>query len=561
MAGKEIFSDHGIDIPSGASGQIKTLCPKCSEFRKNAKDKCLSVEIPKGIWNCHHCGYSGNLKEEKVEYNKPKYSEKPDLPEKVIKWFADRKIPSEILIKNKIGYGKSFSDASAIQFPYIKGGEVVNIKHRTSDKRFRQEKNAEKCLYRFDEIAKHESDSLIITEGEVDALSFQVAKFNMVTSIPDGAPSENAKQFHTKFDFLNSSSDIIQKYKKIVLAVDNDTPGKLVEQELARRIGAEKCYRVEYPEGCKDGNDVLVKYGWEKLREIAINAKPFPVEGLFTAYDFKDEVLSLYKLGENRGKSTGWINLNEYYTVKLGEFSVITGMPGAGKSTFMDALVVNMVKEHDWKFLFFSPESWPVQRHLQSLLEKVEGLPFAKDGRFSKRMAEDDIEGTLQVISKYFFFIYPEENMLSVDEILSKAKAAIFRHGINGVIIDPWNEVDHLYQNMTEAQYLSKALSKIRQFAKKNHIHIWVIAHPKNLVKDTDGSYRPPTMYEISGGAQWRNKADNGLCLHRPDYIRDETDVIIQKIRFREVGKVGKVTLKYLCDTGEYREADEIQDI
>jgi twinkle protein len=68
-------------------------------------------------------------------------------------------------------------------------------------------------------------------------------------------------------------------------------------------------------------------------------------------------------------------------------------------------------------------------------------------------------------------------------------------------------------------------------------------------------------MYEISGGAQWRNKADNGLCLHRPDYIRDETDVIIQKIRFREVGKVGKVTLKYLYDTGEYREAGEVQDI
>jgi twinkle protein len=125
-------------------------------------------------------------------------------------------------------------------------------------------------------------------------------------------------------------------------------------------------------------------------------------------------------------------------------------------------------------------------------------------------------------------------------------------HGIKGVVIDPWNEIDHAYSGLTEAQYLSKSLSKIRQFARRNGVHIWVVAHPRNLQKDDHGGYRPPTMYEISGGAHWRNKADCGICIHREDYTRDETSVYVQKVRFREVGQPGEAVLNFCRDTGTY---------
>jgi len=218
----------------------------------------------------------------------------------------------------------------------------------------------------------------------------------------------------------------------------------------------------------------------------------------------------------------------------------------------MDNVAVNMMRNHDWKFLFFSPENWPVERHIQNLLEKVLKQPFAKHAQYTERMHLNDAIETLEIIGNYMFFVYPKEGYLKVDEILEKAKVAIFRHGINGIVIDPWNEVDHDYDNMTEAQYLSKALSKIRMFAKRNAIHIWIIAHPKNLTKDKDGNYKPPTMYEISGGAHWRNKADNGICVHRHDFDIDETEIIIQKIRFKEVGKTGSFLLSFSRDIGVY---------
>ena len=141
-----------------------------------------------------------------------------------------------------------------------------------------------------------------------------------------------------------------------------------------------------------------------------------------------------------------------------------------------------------------------------------------------------------------------------MDSILQKARVAIYRYGCKGLIVDPWNELDHLYdKGTTETQYISAQLTKIRRFARMNACHVWLVAHPRNLTKDkTTGDYKPPTAYEISGGANWRNKADACLCVHRPDTDNDLTEIYIQKIRFRDSGKLGKATLYFNRDTGNY---------
>jgi twinkle protein len=562
----QTFSEFNIDIPSGTSGQVRTLCPSCSGERKKSREKCLSVNVTDGTWLCHHCGYAGGLgsnndfipKREVKPIVIPKYKAKTDLPENVISYFQNRGISEDVLKAERIGYGQSWKDKQGIQFPYFKSGTAVNVKHRSHDKDFRQEKDAEKCLYRFDQIAKCKGDTLIVTEGEIDTLSFLEAGFEMVSSIPDGAPNEGSKNYTTKFDFLKSAESILGHFKKIILAMDNDPNGKTAERELVRRIGPERCYTIQYPEGCKDANDVLVKHGIEAVKRLISSSKPYPVAGIFTTEDLRDEVIARYKDGAGRGLSTDLVSLDKFYTIKPGEFTVVTGIPGSGKSEFIDALAVRMIKLHDWKFAFFSPENLPVSRHISTLLEKIEGKPFARNGYEERRMTLEDVDQNLEIMNDYFFFIYPQNDILSVDKILELARVTIFRHGVHGIVIDPWNELEHNFYNLTETQYLSRELTKIRRFARINQVHIWVIAHPRNLVKDKSGDYRPPTMYEISGGAHWRNKADNGLCIHRPDYSVDETEVYIQKIRFKEIGKIGKVDLIYVKDSGEYLDMEGV---
>lgn len=545
------ISDLGISIPPGATGNVRTTCPKCSQERRKAHVKCLSVNAAEGIWYCHHCGWKGTVKDHTTDdilehFEKPKFV-KTNLPANVVQWFAKRGIPADVLVAEGISWGAK----QDIQFPYYKDGEPVNIKHRTMDKVFWQERGAEPCFYRHDEISKVEGDTLIITEGEIDALSMLAAHYRMVTSIPDGAPSSDSKTFQTKFDFLERAQGILDAYDKIIIAVDNDAPGRRLEQELVRRIGPEKCLRVQWPDGCKDANDVLVRGGWEALKRVVMAATPYPVEGLFQCLDFSREVECLYDKGEQRGLSTGVPGLDEFFTVRSSEFTVVTGIPAHGKSNLVDFLAVRMAALHGFKFLFFSPENWPVERHIQSLLEKHLCKPFSRNKAMADRMTRDQMRAGMEWLNRHFHFLYPDAGTFSLDTILTKARAAVSRYGVHVVVIDPWNELDHNMESLTEAQYLSRELSKLRQFARRNGVHVFVVAHPKNLLK-TNGVYQPPTMYEISGGAHWRNKADNGLCIFRPNFENNITKIIVQKVRFREVGKVGEVEVSYKYDDTTY---------
>ncbi len=84
---------------------------------------------------------------------------------------------------------------------------------------------------------------------------------------------------------------------------------------------------------------------------------------------------------------------------------------------------------------------------------------------------------------------------------------------------------------------------------------MWVVAHPQKLYRREDGSYPVPTPYDISGSAHWRNKPDNCLTIWRDENEPDlPVKLYVQKVRFREVGSVGMVELRWNRLNGRYEE-------
>jgi twinkle protein len=468
-----------------------------------------------------------------------------DLPEKVVKYFESRGIPEGVLKRNKIGFKND-----EIMFPYFRDGEVVNIKYRKRDKKFRQVSEAEKIFYGLDDL--NGSEEAIIVEGEFDKLAFEVVGYKNVLSVPDGAPSLKAKNYESKFSYIENCESKLKGLKKIILAVDGDKPGKKLEEELIRRLGPERCWRVVWPEGCKDANDVIIKYSEFELLKIIDEAKPVPVAGLFSVNDFSEELLTLYDKGQPGGESTGWSSLDKHYTVRQGELTIVTGIPSHGKSEKIDALMVNLAKRNDWRFAVFSPENHPVQTHIAKLIQKYVGKPFGKN--YVNHMTKDELITAKEWLEEHFVFVSPPDDELTIDHIISKAKAAVARYGIKGLSIDPWNEIDHSRSPYkSETEYISECLTKIRRFARTYRVHVWLIAHPTKLTKNKNGQYPVPTPYDVAGSAHFRNKADNCLCVWRD--LEDEgkeTEVHVQKIRFREIGKVGMVKLKYDISSGRY---------
>ena len=550
------WSDLGIDVRGKSSGEIKTVCPQCSHTRKKRSYPCLNVNIDKGMYNCWHCGWSGSIG--KGNYMKPyasgtKNYRKPEfkaqlLTENGMSYLAERGITPEVAARNQISMMKKYmpqreEEVMCIAFPFIKHGEIVNVKYRDKNKYFTQEGGAEKTWYKYDDI---DPKCTIITEGEFDALALEVAGFRHSISVPDGAPTGNATNFEKKFSYLDVEDPSIESVEKFILAVDNDVPGRKLEEELARRLGKERCYRVQWPEDCKDANDVLVKLGKEVLSDCIKNAIPFPVDGIFELDAFGNDLDQIYTEGLPPGLTTGWANVDDFYRPMEGQWTLVTGVPGMGKSEWLDALAMNMTRMHHWVIGVCSPENQPITYHAAKLMEKYAGKRLHK-------MTKEEYEEAKEWVGVFFKFVMPEDRTL--DSLLAKAKLMVKRYGMKGLIIDPYNEITHTHRKdgISETEYISDFLAQLRGFARMMGIHIWLVAHPTKLQKGMDGKYPVPTGYDVAGSAHFFNKADNIIAIHRDkgDPMA-YSEVHVQKIRSRWLGQLGHTFLEWDKSSGRF---------
>lgn len=251
----------------------------------------------------------------------------------------------------------------------------------------------------------------------------------------------------------------------------------------------------------------------------------------------------LYRQGCRPGMWPGWTNVAQHYTVRRGEMTIITGIASHMKSSWVQALCVNLARAHRWRFGMFSPEHAPVEELAACLLEHYTGVAL-------KDMPEEMFLDTLGWVMEHFHCIAPPEEVApTLPYLLTISRHQVEQYGIQGLVLDPWNEIDHQYGRQAETQYISESLSKIRRFARHHQVHVWVVAHPAKMQRAVTGPYQgkypPPKPYDISGSANWFNKADNCICIWR-DIDEDSTriEVHVQKVRYRAVGKPGMVELE-----------------
>ena len=251
-----------------------------------------------------------------------------------------------------------------------------------------------------------------------------------------------------------------------------------------------------------------------------------------------------------KGVSTGFHSLDELMLLSKQYLMVVTGMPSCGKSEVMDAIAVNTATLHDWSWLYFSPENFPLEEHLKKIIEK-------RTGRHLNSLSAGEIAQATSWAQDHFSWIHPDDDKFSLYSILEEAQVRIESgYKVDAIVIDPWNELDHSTQaGLRDDQYISKCLTHIRRFHRKYDILSCVVIHPTKLQKDQTGKYPVPTLYDCNGGAMWRNKADFGLCVHRPDFNKHEAYVFTQKVKFKSMGKQGSARLDYDFKSGRFKDS------
>lgn len=549
------WSEVGLNINPYAVN-TKSTCPNCSSNRKHSSDRCLSVSATKGVASCKHCGVAYVIrKESKFQemkiYSKPEVKQLP-VSDKTIQFFKSRGIEERTIeyfkVTDSMEWMRAGKDKAkegitrCINFNYFDDNELINVKFRGSEKRFKLSVNAKLIFYNINAIK--ELDECCIQEGEIDTMTaYQCNVFNSV-SVPNGASKGNAN-----LEYLDNCIDYFANKKKIILGTDDDEAGRALRDELSRRLGREKCWFINYPEGCKDTNEVLLKYGSKAVKTMYDEAYPAPIEGIFTGDDLASEIRDIYNNGFPNGNKIGYKGFDDLISFRPGELTTIVAIPGSGKSKILDQILVRLASRFGWKSGVFSPEHQPSSLHATSLISQFTGGEMIGKGKISEMKREKGIE----FVNEFFFFMKVDEIDVTIDGILSLAEELVVKKGIKALLIDPYNYIEHkIPKGYTETQYISELLTKICRFMKTFQVHVFLIVHPTKIQKNKEtGKYNVPTLYDCSGSSHFFNKTYNGFTVYR-DFDTNVVTVYVQKIKYTFIGKLGECNFVYDIKTGRY---------
>ena len=478
-----------------------------------------------------------------------------------------------------LGFGLASSpDGNGICFPYNEFEQPLNVKvwqppktHDDSPTWRFVESGKDLTFFNFDilqdpaVLRDNAPMPVVITEGEWDCLSVAQSGYPFVCSMPNGAPppstndgpddesqespghsSGNASG--SRYAMIHRHFPLLKRVKRWVIATDNDPPGMQLAQDLVRRLGPGRCSFVTYPEDCKDFNDVLVKHGPEAVAEIVAKAKPYPVKGLFTLDDLPAEL-------PRHCVSTGWPNLDVDWKPYPGQFTVLTGIPGVGKTTLLMALVGQLAELHGWSVCLGALENSP-EDYIDALMR------FRLRGKITKpgwESDEPDVVRARNWIKRQFVFIAQdvrrEEDELTLDEFLDAAESAVIQHDVRLVMLDPVNQLESSKASFeTDTDYADRCIRAMMRFARRMKVAFICVVHPTKSV----GDLKDPaslSLYHCSGSAHWANKPHAGLVLWR-EIDSSVVNVRVAKNRYVDSGKQWTVAeLQYEPHSGRYSDA------
>ena len=517
-------------------------CPFCDP---PDTEKKFAINLTNGAWNCMHlnrCGKKGsfvdlqrllgdtpvrldgdshNYLPTRKTFVRPQVEIQP-ATNPVTEYLYKRGFTDETISYFKIGS----TDEDTISIPYYKNGELANVKYRSisNKKKMRQEADSEPTLLNRDNI---HGETLRIVEGEFDCMALHEYDIEAV-SVPAGAQGHQ---------WIDAEWDYLETFNKIDICFDMDDAGRTNALKVAVRLGEWRCRIVSLPK--KDANDCLMSsISADKMWECFDNAIEVKPETIVSADHFRDEVGRLFALGRDLfGVKTPWDKLNDILMGwRPGEVSVWSGKSGAGKSTMLNQVFLDLIKKNI-KVCVYSGEMKP-SRFLRWAIIQYCGDNGPDNKTWNASL--DYMAGRVYVLNVM--------KLLDPSKMLSDFEYAARRYGVTHFFIDSlmtivFSEIKEKDKFGAQAEFVSH----LTEFAKKFNAHIHLVAHPRKTQFDKDQAGK----VDVAGSSDITNLCDNVLILHRaPAGEREKaggkhsiSDAVLEVNKNREFGKDGLVPL------------------
>ena len=483
-----------------------------------------------------------------------------------VAYLEARGLDVEVALRYGVSSHQPAGAGEALAFAYPRAGEV-RCKYRTLDRdkaKVRHWQDAGGVQGAFNEAVLQDDalvgQPLIITEGEFDALAALQCGFLRTISVPGGAPPPAKDKADperldraARYEWLTELKPLMrrERVETFIIASDGDANGAQLLEDLSILLGRVSCRYLTYPKArdpaargrthLKDLNEVLEDYGERGVRETVERAKFMTVTGVFRMSELPPRT-------PQPTWDIGFGLLAENFKPRRGDLSVVTGIPSHGKTTVVNDIWCRVVDRYGIRVAWASFEQEPQVDHKRALQSWFCGAPVF-------RLSTSELEQADAWIDAHHRFIYPRDDVdADLDWLMEMCEAAVVQHDCAVIVVDPWNEIEHVRErHVSLTEYVGLSLRKLRRFARAFNVHLTIVAHPTKAVKQENGAYRRPTLYDVSDSAAWYNKADLGMIVHRPN--PDETQVVVEKSRYHEtLGVPGEVFMHYSRDDRRFIE-------
>jgi twinkle protein len=477
-----------------------------------------------------------------------------------LKWFKEsRGLSPATLAQLDVASGTAFfpdvgQKLPAVFFRYADGWKARSYpdKHFVSGDGFQRSFwNLERVLSR-GLPEEGEVDMVYIVEGELDACALVEAGIPVSRVLAaHGAkdkPTVGDPREQDGYAYVTKALEAgLRTVERFVWCGDGDGAGRVLRDDMVKLLGAARFYFVEWPEGIKDANDILLKDGAVELRErVRDGSLPWPVIGMYRLSELPEpSPMTLWKPGIPEWE----------HKVMLAPrtLSVVTGHPGHGKTALWNQLWFNVVRDYGVAFCGASFETRPkphVRRQLRSLISN----------KLERDMTDDERALADTWINDRYFFLVHQENRPTLEWFLEMAEVAVIRHGVKIVQADPWNRFESSRGNgERDDEYVLRCLRTLYQFATDMNCHVQILAHPAKMEGARRG--QAPTLEDIAGAKHWDNVCDQGFTIHRPKMyekgaVKTECQFYHRKARFDELGHPCRLSLDFKRQEGKYVSVD-----
>lgn len=430
-------------------------------------------------------------------------------------------------------------------------GYPVAQKHRYVDKGFSWTGDRSSACSLYGEWLWREGGKmLVITEGEIDALSVSQAQSNRypVVSLPDGASSA--------VEAVKRSLSWVESFDAVVLMFDMDEPGRNAAQKVANLLTPGKARIAVLPEGAKDANDLLVQRGEKAVKDAIWSAKAWKPEGIVTGREIWDRVVE-----EQEPPLVEWPfpgTQEKTRGIHQGEIILIAAGVGAGKSTLVRTLELDFAQRG--RKVGILPLEESVGQTARGVLALSAGINVHTSD-LDKDKEETLLKPEFDSLQDRFVFC-EDEGMREEGWVFDRLRYLALGCGCDIVVVDPLTVVIGAQSVNDDRKFADLLVTRLESLVKRTGVSVIVTMHLRKLREGTphEEGHRV-TMSDVRGSGLIAALSHQVIGYERNQQGEDPTESTIRVLKCRRTGRTGEADkLTYIEETGKLMPKDDVEE-